>query len=293
MVGESNVQIPGVTDAQGNAVFIDENSCADGYDNDGDTDVDSEDLDCTGGRELPFYSVEAYMFGKGQKEFDFVLSGSIDDVINLDNLKPSVTVTQNDGFSFATTVSLTGSSWDGISGPYPVDFVAYQNQFGLIKRVEVQPPGSTDWYSAVDTSGSGGEITKSNHPFKTWAFDWEMSAHPEGEGDVTFRVRSYDGLDNSPVEVRKYKLNLVAPSILVDTPNDGTTHDTGKVTFTGTASDPYSGTWGSDITSIWFEINGPPKLYCEFRYSRFHCLGIRLDFPRLANRGLRFPNLGL
>ena len=263
-VGESNVQIPGVTDGAGNPVFIDENSCADGYDNDGDTKVDSEDVDCTGGRELPFYSVEAYMFGKGQKEFDFVLSGSIDDVINLDNLKPSVTVAQNDGFSFATTVSLTGSSWDGISGPYPVDYVAYQNQFGLIKRVEVQPPGSTDWYSAVDISGSGGEITKSNHPFKTWAFDWEMSAHPEGEGDVTFRVRSYDGLDYSPVEVRKYKLNLVAPTILVDTPNDGTTHDNSKVTFTGTASDPYSGTWGSDINSIWFEINGPNNYTANF-----------------------------
>ncbi len=257
LVGESNVQIPGVTDSQGNPVFIDENSCADGYDNDGDTQVDSADIDCTGGRELPFYTVEAYMFGKGEKEFDFVLSGPIDDVINLDNLKPSVTVTQNDGFSFATTVTLTGSAWDGIGGPYPVDYIAYQNQFGLIKRVEIQPPGSTDWYSAVDVSGAGSEITKSNHPFNTWTFDWEMSAHPDGEGDVTFRVRSYDGLDYSPVEVRKYKLNLVAPSILVNTPNDGTSHDNGKVTFTGTASDPYTGTWGSDITSIWFEITGP------------------------------------
>jgi len=265
-VGEVNVQIPGVTDSEGNPVYIDENSCADGYDNDGDTKVDSEDGDCIhGGRELPFYSVEAYMFGKGQKEFDFVLSGSIDDVINLDNLKPSVTVTQNDGFSFATTVTLTGSAWDGISGPYGnSDYVAYQSQFGLIKRVEVQPPGSTDWYSAVDVSNSGGVITKSNHPFKTWNFDWEMSGHPEGEGDVTFRVRSYDGLDYSPVEVRKYKLNLVPPSILVNTPNDGTYHDNGKVTFTGTASDPYSGTWGSDINSIWFEINGPNDYTANF-----------------------------
>ena len=264
IVGENNVQIPGVTDSQGNPVFIDEDSCSDGYDNDGDTKVDAEDSDCVNGRELPFYSVDAYMFGKGQKEFDFVLSGSIDDVINLDNLKPSVTVTQNDGFSFATTVEITGSAWDGISGPYPLDFVAYQSQFGLIKRVEIQPPGSTDWYSAIDTSGAAGEITQSNHPFKTWSFDWEMSAHPEGEGDVTFRVRSFDGLDYSPVEVRKYKLNLVAPSILVDTPNDGSSHDNGKVTFTGTASDPYSGTWGSDINSIWFDINGPNGYTANF-----------------------------
>ena len=260
LVGESNVRVPGITPA----LYLDEDSCADGYDNDGDTKVDSEDSDCTNGRELPFYSVEAYMFGKGEKEFDFVLSGSIDDVINLDNLKPSVTVTQNDGFSFATTVTLSGSAWDGVSGPYPVDYIAYQSQFGLIKRVEVQPPGSTDWYSAIDASGSNGMITKANHPFKTWDFDWEMSGHPEGEGDVTFRVRSYDGLDYSPVEVRKYKLNLVAPSILVNTPNDGTSHDNGKVTFTGTASDPYTGTWGSDINSIWFDINGPNGYTANF-----------------------------
>ena len=263
LVGELNVRVQ--DDNTIPAVWLDENSCADGYDNDGDTKVDSEDTDCTNGRELPFYFVEAYMFGKGQKEFDFVLSGSIDDVINLDNLKPSVTVTQNDGFSFATTVTLTGTSWDGISGPYGnSDFVAYQNQFGIIKRVEVKPPGSSDWYSAIDVSGAAGMITKSNHPFKTWNFDWEMSAHPEGEGDVTFRVRSYDGLDYSPVEVRKYKLNLVAPSILVNTPNDGTFHDNAKVTFTGTASDPYSGTWGSDINSIWFDINGPNDYTANF-----------------------------
>ena len=260
LVGETNVRVPGITPA----LYLDENSCADGYDNDGDTKVDGDDSDCTNGRELPFYSVEAYMFGKGQKEFDFVLSGSIDDVINLDNLKPSVTVTQNDGFSFATTVTLTGSAWDGISGPYPVDNVAYQNQFGLIKRVEVQPPGTTDWYSAIDASGAGDMISKSNHPFKVWNFDWEMSSHPEGEGDVTFRVRSYDGLDYSPVEVRKYKLNLVAPSILVNSPTTGSTHDNGKVTFVGTASDPYSGTWGSDINSIWFSISGPNAYTANF-----------------------------
>ena len=68
-VGETNVLIPGV------GVYIDENSCADGYDNDGDTKYDDEDDDCVGGRELPFYSVEAFKFGKGQDEFDFVLSG--------------------------------------------------------------------------------------------------------------------------------------------------------------------------------------------------------------------------
>ena len=185
------------------------------------------------------------------------MNGPIEDIISLDNLKPSVSVTQGDGASFATTATITGTAWDGLAGPYPLDIVAYENQFGLIKRVEVQPPGQTEWYSAIDTSGAGGEITLANHPFKTWSFDWDLSAHPEGEGDVTFRVRSYDGLDYSPIEVRKYKLNLVAPTILVETPNDGSSHDNNKVTFTGTASDPYSGTWGSDIQSIWFDINGP------------------------------------
>jgi hypothetical protein len=92
-------------------------------------------------------------------------------------------------------------------------------------------------------------------------------AHPEGEGDVTFRVRSYDGLDYSPVEVRKYKLNLVAPTTLVNSPADGTSHTNGKVTFTGTSSDPYSGTWGSDIKSIWFDINGPNGYTANFDVS--------------------------
>jgi hypothetical protein len=266
-VGETNVQIPGVLDSDGNPVFIDENSCADGYDNDGDTKVDSEDGDCTGGRELPFYTVEAYKFGKGQKDFNFVLSGAIDDVINLVNLKPSVTVTQNDGYSFATTATLSGGAWDGISGPYALDQIAYDSQFGVVKRVEIQPPGSTDWYNAVDTSGANGMVTKSTHPFKTWSFEWDLSAHPEGEGDVTFRVRSYDGLDYSPVEVRKYKLNLVAPTTLVNSPADGTSHTNGKVTFTGTSSDPYSGTWGSDIKSIWFDINGPNGYTANFDVS--------------------------
>lgn len=287
-VGETNVQIPGETDSSGNPIFIDENSCADGYDNDGDTFVDSKDIDpdpvgsadtdsnsnCdAGNREMPFYSVNAYKFGKGTKEFNYVLTGPIDDVINLDNIKPSVTVEQNDGFSFATNAVLTGSAWDGLAGPYAKDIIAYEAQFGLVKKVEIQPPGSTDWYSAVDTSQAMGEITLSNHPFKTWSFTWDLSAHPEGEGDVTFRVRSYDGLDYSPIEVRKFKLNLVAPTILVETPNDGSTHDSGKVLFTGTATDPYTGTWGSDIQGIWFDITGPENSQGEAYRSHFDVTG--------------------
>ena len=141
--------------------------------------------DCTNGRELPFYIVEAYKFGKGKKDFDFVLSGSIDDIISLDNQRPwAVTVEQYDGDSFAINAVNTGTAWDGQSGPYPLDVIAYDRQFGLIERVEIQPPGSSDWYYAVDTSGANGELTKENHPFKTWSFDWDLSAHPDGESDV-------------------------------------------------------------------------------------------------------------
>ena len=256
-VGENNVIIPGSDDGTGSPITLDEDTCSDGYDNDGDTYVDEDDPDCANGRELPFYIVEAYKFGKGKKDFDFVLSGSIDDIISLDNERPSVTVEQYDGDSFAINAVITGTAWDGQSGPYPLDIIAYDRQFGLIERVEIQPPGSTDWYYAVDTSGANGELTKENHPFKTWSFDWDLSAHPDGESDVTFRIRSYDGLDYSPIEVRKFKLNLVPPTLYLNEPLDGSTHSNGKILFTGTASDPYAGTWGSDIQDIWFDVSGP------------------------------------
>lgn len=258
VVGDTAVDVPGTPTVES----IDENSCADGYDNDGDTKVDTDDEDCTNGREQAFYTVEAYKFGKGEKTFSFTLSGGVDDIINLDNLRPSVVVDQLDGSSFATTVTLTGSAWDGIAGSgspgeYALDQIAYEKQFGIVKRVEVQPPGSQSWYSATDTSGANGVITKDNHPFKSWTFEWDLSGHPEGESDVTFRVRSFDGLDNSVQETRKYKLNLVAPTLILNEPLDGSTHRNGKVLFTGTASDPYVGVQGSDIQQIWFNITGP------------------------------------
>ena len=264
VVGDKNAAIPGTDDGTGQPIVVDEDSCADGIDNDGDTLLDDDDPDCLSGREMPFYTVEAYKFGSGEKDLSFVLTGPIDDVINLDNLRPSVSVNEPDGYSFATTVRITGQAWDGTKWPYANDNTAQQSQFGFVERVEIQPPGSTDWYTASDTSGSNGEITIANHPFKDWAFDWDMSAHPEGEGDVTFRVRSYDGLDYSPVEVRQYKLNLVAPTILVDVPNTGSVHTNGKVLFEGTASDPYQGTYGSDVKQIWFNIVGPGGTVQQF-----------------------------
>jgi len=260
VVGDVNYVIPGTSPPQtGDA----ENSCADGIDNDGDTVIDEADPDCLNGREKPFYSVEAFKFEKGRKSFSYILSGPVDDVINLDNLRPGVSVDQADGTSFATIATITGESWDGVKWPYANDNTAYEKQFGLIHDIEIQPPDSQDWYSAIDTSGVS-EITQENHPFKTWSFDWDLSAHPGGEEDVTFRIRSFDGLEYSPVQVRDFKLNLVPPTILVETPNDGSTHDSGVVTFTGTSFDPYSGVQGNDIQQIWFDITGPNDYQSHF-----------------------------
>ena len=64
---------------------------------------------------------------------------------------------------------MTGSAWDGEAGPYALDQIAYEKQFGLVQSVEIQPPGQQTWYSAVDTSGANGEITRGNHLFKTWS----------------------------------------------------------------------------------------------------------------------------
>ena len=273
VVGDKNAVIPGKLDANGNPITVDEDSCADGIDNDGDTYVDDLDVisglgdtsNCeNGNREKPFYSVEAFKFGSGRDDFSYVLSGPVDDIINLNNARPSVSVNEPDGYSFATTVRITGQAWDGEKWPYANDNTAQQKQFGQVKRVEIQPPGSTDWFYASDVSGANGEITMQTHPFKDWVYEWDGAAHPEGEGDITFRIRSYDGLDYSPVEVRQFKLNLVAPTLLVDVPTEGSEHRTSKVMFQGTASDPYQGTAGSDVKQIWFSISGPADFTQQF-----------------------------
>ena len=233
-----------------------EDSCGDGADNDGDTLVDGQDPDCqNGGREMPTYSVEAKKFSKGTSTHEFTLTGMVDEVINLANIEPSVSVDQNDGTSFARTISLTGSAHDGISGPYFNDYDSWLKQFGDIKRVEIQPHGSSDWYLATDTSGANGEVTMTNWPFKTWSFDWDMANH--FEEDVTFRIRSHDGLDDSIVTTRIFKLNINPPTINLDAPLDGSTHDGQEVLFSGTASDDYQGVQGSDIRDIWFSVVGP------------------------------------
>jgi len=273
VVGESNVQVQ-LANASGGPPIVrtlDENTCSDGYDNDGDTLTDDDDTDCLNDREIPQYKVEAYKFGKGVFEYDFVLTGPVDDIISLVNVAPSVTVEQPELTSFARVVTLSGTAWDGEAPPYASDIIAQQKQFGYVEDVQVQPPGSSVWISAVDTSNSGGEITQGSYPFSTWSFQYDMSDHAEGEGDVTFRIRSFDGLDYSPITVKKYKLNLQAPSIVVNTPAQNSQHDTNSpkgsvISFSGTASDPYFGVNGNDIKEIWFEIfeNSNPQFASKF-----------------------------
>ncbi len=246
-------------DTNWNHVAIDpgEDSCGDGADNDGDTLKDGQDPDCQGNfsREMPMYSVEARKFTKGSSIHDFTLTGMVDEVIHLSNMVPSVSVDQNDGTSFARTVTITGSAHDGLSGPYFNDYDSQVKQFGDIKRVEIQPHGSSDWYLATDTSGANGEVGMTNWPFKTWSFNWDMANH--FEEDVTFRIRSHDGLDESIVTTRIFKLNINPPTINLDAPLDGSTHDGQEILFSGTASDDYQGVQGSDIRDIWFNVVGP------------------------------------
>jgi len=233
-----------------------EDSCGDGADNDGDTLKDGQDPDCqNGGREMPTYSVDAKKFGKGNSVHEFTLTGMVDEVIHLSNTPPSVSVDQNDGTSFARTVTLTGSAYDGMSGPYFNNYDSWLKQFGDIKRVEVQPPGSLDWYLATDTSGANGEVNMTNWPFKTWSYDRDMGAH--FEEDVTFRIRSNDGLDESIVTTRIFKLNINPPNLILESPLNGSLHDGQEVMFSGTASDEYQGVQGNDIRDIWFSVSGP------------------------------------
>jgi hypothetical protein len=44
---------------------------------------------------------------------------------------------------------------------------------------------------------------------------------------------------------------------VLESPTDGSTHSGSDILFSGTASDDYQGTWGSDIRDIWFQVEGP------------------------------------
>jgi len=237
-----------------------EDSCTDAIDNDGDGKADAEDPDCfegSGTRELSVYMVDVDKFDKGRSSHSFTLTGQVDEVINLNNMAPSVRVDQIEDSSFARIISLSGTAWDGLQfntdGTYFNDANATEAMFGTINRVEIQPHGSTSWYLATDTSESGGEVNKSNYPFKSWSFEWDMSSH--FEEDVTFRIKSFDGLDESQITTRVYRLNIAPPITIVESPQEGSTHADGKVRFSGTASDGYRG--GVDLEKVYFKIEGP------------------------------------
>jgi hypothetical protein len=240
-----------------------ENSCNDGVDNDGDLLWDSDDPDCqqgSGTRELSKYLVTGYKFGKGHAQTSFNLTGTYDDVLSMTNAAPTTTINQQDGHSFKRMVNFSGTAWDGNIGTtiFTDDEQARWEQKGVVERIEVKTPDSSSWLDvryATDTSGANGEVTYNNRPFSTWYFEFDMSDQPEG--DYTFEFRAYDGVDHSQILTRTIRLNTQAPVLFVDSPANSTSHDDGIVAFSGRATNPYSGVYGSDIDKIHFEIDGP------------------------------------
>ena len=172
-------------------------------------------------------------------------------------MAPSVRVDQQEDSSFARIISLTGTAWDGMQfntdGSYFNDANATEAMFGTVNRVEIQPHGSNSWYLATDNSGSNGQVNKSNYPFKQWSYERDMSDH--FEEDVTFRIKSFDGLDESQITTRVYRLNIDPPTTVIESPQNGSSHADGKVRFSGTASDAYRG--GIDLGKVYFKIEGP------------------------------------
>ena len=243
-----------------------ENSCSDGIDNDGDLMVDMDDTDCDGtsaSREYSKYYYTSYRFGKGYDKGFILLDGSIaswPQPVHLENLPPSLEVIQNDHASMKRIVNFTGSAHDGIAGQvFDSDVEAQWSQKGTVQRIEVKDPFTSDWIDAsyaYDTSGAAGQVSRDNHPFSSWYFEYDMS--DQVARDYTFEFRAYDGVDHSDIVTRDIRLNTQPPVITtISSPGDGTTHKTGMVHFSGQASDDYIGIMGSDIDKIWFEIEGP------------------------------------
>ena len=242
---------------------VGEDSCADGMDNDGDLLYDSEDPDCatgSGTRELSKYFVTAYKFGKGYHKSSFNLTSTYEDTLSMVNLDPTVVVTQSDGHSFIRNINFTGYAWDGNvgTGVFGTDEQAQWEQQGAVQRIEVKTPDSSSWNDvryATDNSGSNGEVTRNNRPFKNWYFEYDMSEQPEG--DYTFDFRAYDGVDYSPIVTKTIKLNTNPPTINIASPVNGSMHNSGKVVFSGSSSDAYNGALGSDIQEIHFRMSSP------------------------------------
>ena len=243
-----------------------ENSCQDGFDNDGDLLYDMDDDDCAnGGRETSAYFVSGWKFGKGSVDTTLLLNNQVDDVLSLQNEVPTVLLDTNyvDSASFKRTISVTGTAYDGAGYlGYGSDWEAVLGHMGTILSVEVKVPGNTwdDAINALDTSGATpGVVTQYNHPFKTWSFEWDMAN--DAEDDYNFEFRAWDGVDYSPVISRTFKLNTMPPLTTVSSPADFTAHpentNDNHITFTGTAYDAYSGLLGSDLDRIWVKITKP------------------------------------
>ena len=71
-------------------------------------------------------------------------------------------------------------------------------------------------------------------------------------------------------------------------PLDGSTHTNGKILFTGTASDPYSGTWGSDIQDVWFDVTGPNGYSSHFAINGSVAWAYQWNFDELESGEYHF-----
>ncbi len=244
-----------------------EDSCSDGIDNDGDLMTDTDDPSCdysAGTRELSLYRYTAYRFGFGYYLGNFTLEeNSLEETAHLENVAPTVTVTQNSGHSYRRIVNITGSAHDGtLANSYLSDERAQWDQGGYVHAVQVRNPFTGSWEDselAVDTSGADeGAVTRFNRPFSSWYYNIDMSGLA-GEGDYSFEFRAFDGIDYSPVVSRSIKLNTQPPTIFVSTPSSFSSHDDGSVIFDGYAQDPYGcpDDCNSDIGLVYMQISGP------------------------------------
>ena len=244
-----------------------EDSCSDGIDNDGDLATDTSDNDCNytaGTREMSLYRYTAYKFGSGYYRGEFTLAeNTLQEAANLENLAPSVSITEENGHSFRRILNITGSAHDGqLANSYATDETAQWDQRGYVHSIQIKDPFTSTWEDAglaVDDSGaSAGHVTRFNHPFSSWYYEFDMSSLA-GEGDYTFEFRAFDGIDYSPIVERTFKLNTQAPTVFVSSPSSFSSHDDGSVEFVGAAQDPYGcpSDCNKDIGLIYLQIEGP------------------------------------
>ena len=198
-------------------------------------DADDTDCDYTAGTRRAFYTGLPRKFGFGLDSGQFTLDdSSYQGTANLVNLAPSVSITQDQGHSFRKIVNITGNAHDGILASfYPSDEMAQWDQKGFVHSIEVRDPFTSDWSDAqlaTDSSGSQyGEVTSTNHPFKEWYYELDMSQM--AEGDYVFQFRAFDGIDYSPISTISIKLNSQAPTVSVSSPSPFSTHSDDTVTF--------------------------------------------------------------